>query len=114
MTHRIREIRKSQNLSQEAFALLLGTTQQAISRIENNQYDIPTDLLLKISQIFNVTTDYILGNSDIKRNDEMQSRMDNEMDEYYDFIQQYQRLDPQHQEALFSILKLLIQLQNEH
>lgn len=63
--NRIREFRKSLGLSQEALAKELETTQQAVSRMENNAYDIPTDILLNMSDTYNVTTDYILGISDV-------------------------------------------------
>ena len=56
--NRIRELRKSMNLSQEALATILCTSQQAVSRMENGAYDIPTDLLVKMADSFNVTTDY--------------------------------------------------------
>ena len=41
--NRIRELRKRFDLSQEALAKEIGTTQQAVSRMENNAYDIPSD-----------------------------------------------------------------------
>ena len=44
--NRIRELRKNLSLSQEALAEKIGTTQQAVSRMENNANDIPSDLLL--------------------------------------------------------------------
>lgn len=54
--NRIRELRKNLNMSQEALAEKIGTTQQAVSRMETNAYDIPSDLLIQISKYFNVTT----------------------------------------------------------
>jgi len=41
---------------------------------------------------FNVTTDYILGRTDIKRDLSGQLRMNHEMDRYYDIVLRYQRL----------------------
>lgn len=64
-TH-IRELRKSLNLSQVGLSLVLGTTQQTISRMEKSG-DIPTDLLVRMSGFFDATTDYILGISEYKR-----------------------------------------------
>ena len=88
--NRIRELRKSMNLSQETLAAILGTSQQAVSRMENGAYDIPTDLLVKMADSFNVTTDYILGRTDIKRDLSGQLRMNHEMDRYYDIVLRYQ------------------------
>lgn len=64
--NRIRELRKNLNLSQIGLSLILGTTQQTVSRMEISG-DIPTDLLIKMSRFFNATTDYILGISEYKR-----------------------------------------------
>lgn len=61
MDNRIRKIRKKYGLSQEAFGIIINTTQQAVSKMEKNLCAISSDLLIRISQHFNVTTDYILG-----------------------------------------------------
>lgn len=110
---RIRELRKNLNLSQENLAAILGTTQQAVSRIENGSCDMPTDLLIKISKSFNVTTDYILGCSDIKRDLNGQIRMNHEMDKYYDIVLRYQCLTDINQQTLMTLLERLEQAQNE-
>lgn len=111
--NRIRELRKNLNLSQEGLAAILGTTQQAVSRMEIGTYDIPTDLLIKMSKIFNVTTDYILGCSDIKRDLSGQVRMNHEMDRYYDIVLRYQRLTDINRKTLMTLLERLEQVQNE-
>ncbi len=111
--NRIRELRKNLNLSQEGLAAILGTTQQAVSRMETGAYDIPTDLLIKMSELTNVTTDYILGCSDIKRDLSGQVRMNHEMDRYYDVVLRYQRLTDINQKTLMALLERLEQAQNE-
>ena len=111
--NRIRELRKSMNLSQEALATILGTSQQAVSRMENGAYDIPTDLLVKMADSFNVTTDYILGRTDIKRDLSGQVRMNHEMDRYYDIVLRYQRLTDINKKTLMTMLERLEQAQGE-
>lgn len=111
--NRIRELRKNLNLSQEGLAAILGTTQQAVSRMEIGSYDIPADLLVKMSASFNVTTDYILGCSDIKRDLNGQVRMNHEMDRYYDIVLRYQRLTDINKKTLMTLLERLEQAQNE-
>ena len=49
VNNRIRELRKSQNMSQEALAEVIHTTQQAVSRMENHAYDIPSESLIKMA-----------------------------------------------------------------
>ena len=91
VNNRIRELRKSQNMSQEALAEVIHTTQQAVSRMENHAYDIPSESLIKMADYFNVTTDYILGISDVKRDYNGQYRMNQEMDRCYDILLRYQK-----------------------
>ena len=111
--NRIRELRKNMNLSQENLAAILGTTQQAVSRMEIGAYDIPTDLLIKMSELFNVTTDYILTCSDIKRDLSGQVRMNHEMDKYYDIVLRYQRLTDINKKTMMAMLERLEQAQGE-
>lgn len=111
--NRIRELRKSMSMSQVGLSLALGTTQQAISRMENSPYDIPSDLLVKMSKFFNVTTDYILGISDIKHNVSGHARMDREMDKYYSIVLRYQQLSEINRRTFMVILDRLEQAQHE-
>lgn len=42
-------------------AFMLNCSQQVYSNYELGQRDIPTDILIKLAQFHEVTTDYILG-----------------------------------------------------
>lgn len=46
-------------------AHLLNCSQQVYSNYELGQRDIPTDILIKLARIHNVSVDYILGLTDI-------------------------------------------------
>lgn len=113
VNNRIRELRKSASISQETLAKAIHTTQQAVSRMENHAYDIPSESLIEMSKFFNVTTDYILGISDTKRDYNGQYRMNQEMDKCYDIVQRYQRLSETNQKTLRCILERLEQAQRE-
>ena len=113
VNNRIRELRKSWNMSQEALAEVIHTTQQAVSRMENHAYDIPSESLIKMADYFNVTTDYILGVSDTKRDYNGQYRMNQEMDKFYDIVLRYQKLSEINQKTLRCILERLEQAQKE-
>lgn len=54
------KLRKEKGLSQEALAEQVGTTRQAISKWENNQGFPETEKLLQLSNIFEISTDYLL------------------------------------------------------
>lgn len=57
---KIYKLRKEKGLSQEALAELVGTTRQAISKWENNQGYPETEKLLMISNVFEVSIDFLL------------------------------------------------------
>lgn len=111
--NRIRELRRSHNMSQEALGTIINTTQQAVSKMEKDTCAISTDLLISIAEYFNVTTDYILGLSDIKRDLTGQIRMNQEMDRCYDIVLRYQNLTSINRKTLRCVLKRLEQAQIE-
>lgn len=61
---RIKELREDNDLKQREVASALHCSQQAYSNYENGQRDIPTDVLIRLSSYYNVSTDYILGISE--------------------------------------------------
>lgn len=63
---RIKELRLSHNLNQVQFANKLSVTKQTVSNWENNNIQPSIDMLIKISNFYGVTTDYLLGRDDKK------------------------------------------------
>ena len=61
MYERIKHLRESAHLTQKQVAQKLNCSQQAYSTYELGQRDLPTDILRKLAEIYNTTTDYILG-----------------------------------------------------
>lgn len=64
--NRIKALRVSQKITQNEFATRLGVTKSAISSYENGSRLPSYDILIKISRIFKVSTDYLLGCVDEK------------------------------------------------
>ena len=54
------ELRKKQGWSQEELAERLGVSRQAVSKWESGQTLPDMDKLLLLSEVFGVTTDYLL------------------------------------------------------
>ena len=102
--NRLKELRKSQGISQIQFAKILHSSQQAISRIENGTGYISSEMLIKISEFFNVTTDYVLCLSDNKRDSTRQLQAMNEFEQFHDFLQRYQRLNPLIHQLIYPLL----------
>ena len=63
---RLRELRNSKDLTLEDLANILGTTKSTISRYENELRIPNSDFINAVADFFNVSTDYLLGKSDIK------------------------------------------------
>lgn len=61
---RIRELREDNDLTQKQVAEILQTTQQVYSRYENGANEIPVRHIITLARYYNVTCDYILGESD--------------------------------------------------
>ncbi len=61
MFERIRNLREDHDLTQKQIAKMLNCSQQVYSNYELGQRDIPTDILIKICKIYDVSADYILG-----------------------------------------------------
>lgn len=64
MFFRIRDLREDRDLTQTQVAQMLNCSQQAYSNYELGQRDIPTDILIKLAKIYNVSVDYILERTD--------------------------------------------------
>lgn len=60
--NRLKELRKEKRLTQHEIADYLGITQNAYSYWENGKVKIDNKSLLKLSQLFKRSIDYILGN----------------------------------------------------
>ena len=58
---RIRDLREDHDLKQKDMAKILNCSQQVYSNYELGQRDIPTEILIRLSQYYNVSVDYLLG-----------------------------------------------------
>lgn len=66
MVKNLRLLREERGFSQQRLAEMLNISQQAVFKYEktSNEPDIST--LIKIADIFGVTVDYLIGNSEIR------------------------------------------------
>lgn len=69
-------LRKKYNYTQESLAERLGTTRQAVSKWENDQSLPDIDKVVQISQIFDVTIDYLLKNSEYAGTNDESTKME--------------------------------------
>ncbi len=64
---RLKDLREDCDLSQQEIADFLGMKQPQYSRYERGLRDLPTDVLIRLAQFYNTSTDYILGLTNNKR-----------------------------------------------
>ena len=63
---KLKEIREEFGITQTQIAQYLNIKQNTYSQYENGQRQLPVDVLVKLAEYYNVSTDYILGRSDKK------------------------------------------------
>jgi len=66
MYRRIRDLREDKDMTQTEMAKILNCSQRIYSNYECGDVDIPTQILIKLAQYHNVSTDYLLGLTDRK------------------------------------------------
>lgn len=63
---RIAELRKEKHLNQTGLGLKLNVSQKMISAYESGAHQPSIETLIRMSEIFNVSVDYMIENSDIR------------------------------------------------
>ena len=61
---RLRDLREDNDLTQNQVAQYLGMKQPQYYRYESGVRDIPTDVLIKLADLYKTSVDYILGLTD--------------------------------------------------
>ncbi len=67
MYNRIRSLREDKDLTQTQIAKVLNMSQTGYSQYEIGKNDIPTKILIELSQFYKVPVDYILELTDITK-----------------------------------------------
>lgn len=63
---RIRDLREDKDLTQKQMGEILSCSQRVYSNYERGELDIPTEILIKLADFYNVSVDYILNRTDTK------------------------------------------------
>jgi repressor LexA len=62
--NRIKELRKARGVTQDELGALLGVQKAAVSKYENEKLRIPREVIERLSEIFGVSEDHIMGLDD--------------------------------------------------
>lgn len=58
---RLKDLREDSDLTQQTVADYLHIKQNTYSQYESGKRQLPIDILVKLAEFYNVSTDYILG-----------------------------------------------------
>ena len=64
--NRLKFLREEKGLFQSDIAKVLGISVAAVGFYENEKRDMSPDTIIKLAEYFGVTTDYLLGKTDIR------------------------------------------------
>ena len=64
LNENIKKLRVAKNLNQVEFAKLIGVTKQCVSNWENDNVIPSIEMLVNMADLFNVSTDYLLGRTE--------------------------------------------------
>lgn len=86
--NRIKQLRNEKNINQDVLAKLLGLEIAGISKLETGRVPLKDEYIVKLAEYFGVSTDYLLGKSDIRNPEKAQedplglAKVGFSMDEY--------------------------------
>ena len=63
----LKNARKARNLYQQKVALDLNITREALSHYENGRREPTLEMLIKMSEYFNVSIDYLITGKDFEK-----------------------------------------------
>lgn len=67
MYERIRNLREDKDMTQTQIATYLNCSQRIYSNYERGEVDIPTGILIKLADLHNTSTDYLLNRTSVKK-----------------------------------------------
>lgn len=105
---RIRKYRKINKFTQKQLSSQLGLTPKMVSFYERNERMPPIDIIIKLSQIFSVSTDYLLGLSPEQSTHNMQNSLSTEEKT---ILSLYRSLDKDYKDIILGELKKWEKLQ---
>lgn len=67
MYERIRDLREDKDMTQTQIASYLNCSQRIYSNYERGEVDIPTSILIKLADLHNTSTDYLLNRTNTRK-----------------------------------------------
>lgn len=103
----LKKLRGKAGLSQQKLAQKLGLTQQSIHSYENDVYEPDIATLKQLSEFFDTSVDYLIGNTDVLNKIEKTDRYELSAEEA-EIINKYRSLSKKKRKTLHIVLDSLI------
>jgi len=112
VANRIRELRYEKRITQLQLSIDLGVTQETISAYEHNRHLPSLSALMKMSEIFDASMDYIIGLSNVRH---IMAQSDNSIDieQKTTLLNYYRRLGSKNKEKLLAYAQGLSDSESE-
>ncbi|SET00546.1 helix-turn-helix domain-containing protein [Anaerobranca gottschalkii] len=107
---RLRELRKEKKINQLKLAMDLNMTQASISKYEMGKREPSLEVLEKLSDYFGVSTDYLIGKSNIRKNIDLKSLNEDEIN----LILKYQKLTTKEKENVHNFIDFIVNNKNKN
>ncbi len=108
---RLKRIRKENNYTQDMLADKLNLEPAAISKYETNRVPIPQEYIIKICDLFNISTDYLLGRIDDDLLSVQKRMKDNNISGFFDLdLDGYAKLSTEEKKTLIKQMNAMINI----
>lgn len=85
MGSKIRDLRKEKRLSQTELGKLIHVSQQTVTAWENNKAEPTSSAVVQLAEVFNVSTDYLLGRPEKADDDQVDLDLERALDNAHSF-----------------------------
>lgn len=85
MGAKIRDLRKQKRLSQTELGKLVHVSQQTVTAWENNKAEPTSSAVVQLAEVFNVSTDYLLGRPEKTGIDQTELDLEQALDNAHSF-----------------------------
>lgn len=112
---RMKQLREEKKVTQEELAFALDISQQRVSKIECNKATMNEKLIINCAEYFGVTTDYLLGTSDIRTEIDIDGISTKKMNEAMvrQLMYYFGRMNAKEQNAVINMEKLIYDLREK-
>ena len=108
---RLKKLREEKGLKQSDLAKIFNISPSSIGMYETDKREPDDELKLKFAEYFNVSIDYLMGNTDNRDSDEQSNIKDDEID--IAFYEGYKDLEDEDKEVMRNTLKAFLRNKNK-